>query len=129
VLLLDETTHALPRPLPRPLAARWLTPWLLTVLDPRSWLVSDRDMSAARDWFDALDADLRALVLQVIASHGDPTDEQIEEAPDLIAKSWSLDAIRIPADKRLVLKTAIGELADKLRPTGARTAKRAPRRR
>jgi hypothetical protein len=79
-------------------------------------------VSAARDWFDALDAEMRGLVMQVLALRNDPTDEQIEEAPDLIAKSWQLDAIGIAPDKQPAVKAAIGALAEKLR-AGGRTAR------
>jgi hypothetical protein len=79
-------------------------------------------MSVARDWFDDLDAEMRALVLQVLALAKDPTDAQIEEAPDLIAKPWRLDAIGIPTERQPALKAAIGELAAKLRP-GPRSSK------
>ena len=72
-------------------------------------------MSAARTWFEALDGEMRGLVLEVIAISGDPTDAQLEEAPDLIAKSWRLDAIGIPLDKSAAVTTAIKELAKRLR--------------
>ncbi len=72
-------------------------------------------MSVERDWFDKLDPEMRALVLEVIAMRDNPTDEQIAEAPALIAKSWSFDAIGIPVDKRPALEAAIGELAKQQR--------------
>ena len=85
-------------------------------------------MSVEREWFDKLDPETRALVLEVIAIRDNPTDEQIAEAPDLIAKSWSLDAIGIPVDKRPALETAIGELAKQLRATRSTRSTRSKRR-
>lgn len=72
-------------------------------------------MSVARRWFEQLDPEMRALVLRVLALTREPTDAQIEEAPDLIAKSWALDSIGIPADQQPAVRAAIGDLATELR--------------
>ena len=79
-------------------------------------------MPAARDWYAALAPDLRDYIRkQVLALSGEPTDEQIEELPDLIKPAWRLDMMQISAEMRPPVLAAIAELAAALeKPKGRR---------
>ena len=94
-------------------------------------------MSIARRWFESLPPALRHVIqLEVIAKYDVPSDEQIEEAPELISKPWSMDAMGIAPEWRAPVQAAIDDLARRLgrtkkpkkQPAKQRATKKARRR-
>jgi hypothetical protein len=65
-------------------------------------------MSTVRNWYEQLSQEVAALVRQLVAAD-DPSDEQLEEAPDL-TKDYTIDALGLSDDDRTKLEAAVTDL-------------------
>ena len=71
-----------------------------------------KQMSVVRDWYDALAKEEAELVRQLVAAE-EPSDEQLEEATDLV-EDYTIDAMGLDDSDREKLEAAVAELAKRL---------------
>jgi hypothetical protein len=77
-------------------------------------------VSIVRTWFDSLDDDLRAGVMELIGLEREPSDEQIAEVVDIAATEWRFEAAGLGPPLRERLQAAIAALEEGLRAADPR---------